>query len=143
MIKHYVQFLFAGTFLAEFEELEVTERNPNLFEVPKGCYGYRFFDRQEVTTDDGEVLTGQKRNYSPITYFGELFTLDKIKNQYPEQRILIDNVKRFNSGKAVLTTKGNWQEYREGDIVIPESEVNYLWNYSENRKKIITIYWRT
>lgn len=87
------------------------------------------FDGDEVTAEDGEVLSGAKRNFSPITYFGEIFTLDKIINQYPEQRILIDNVKRFNSGKAVLTISGNWQEYREGDIVIPESEVNYLWYF--------------
>jgi hypothetical protein len=64
MTKHYVLFFFPGFFVSETDEREVKTRNPKLLKgVPKNCYAFQFFDREEIVSD-GERLVGESKNFS-------------------------------------------------------------------------------
>lgn len=117
MLKHFVEFSFHGAFLSEYQVKEVTERNPELVTVPEGAFAYRFFDRTE-TSIDGEVLVGERKNISPLTYIGKEYTLEEVKDQFPECHILISNMEVNGWSRVVKTRCGNWQPLLEGDIVI-------------------------
>lgn len=117
MLKHYVEFSFPGAFFSEYSVKEVAERNPELITVPEGAFAYRFFDRIE-TVVDGETLTGERKNFSPFTYFGTAYTLEEVKAQFPEYTILISNMECNGWNRVVKTLRGNWQPLGEGDTVI-------------------------
>ena len=117
MLKHYVEFCFAGTFFIERQIKEVDERNPNLITVPSDAFAYRFYDCTE-TVINGETLIGEKKNFSPFTYFGKLYTLNEVKSEFPENKNLISNMEYNKIDKVVRTRKGNWQFLKKGDIVI-------------------------
>lgn len=38
--------------------------------------GFRFFDIIEVTLNDGEILCGKRKNFSPIFYYGKRLNLN-------------------------------------------------------------------
>ncbi|MCI8346449.1 MAG: hypothetical protein HFJ12_00685 [Bacilli bacterium] len=59
----------------------VSERDPLLFDDDtnrKVMLGFRFFDITEVTLDDGEVLCGKRKNYSPVFYYGKRLGLSDV-----------------------------------------------------------------
>ena len=118
MTKTFVEFLYPGSFFSESKIEEVSSRNQ--VSIPEGSYGYRFFDQthQEV---DGEVLIGKKKNYSGVTYKGDVYTLDKIKKKFGDDEkyhILISNCEINNWNRVVRTCRGNWQPLEENDVVM-------------------------
>lgn len=117
MTKHYVEFSFPGAFFSEYKVQEVTERNPELVKVPEGAFAYRFFDQSEAIVD-GETLVGDRKNFSPLTYFGTAYTLEEVKAQFPECTTLISNMECNGWNRVVKTRRGNWQPLEEGDTVI-------------------------
>ncbi|MFC1723650.1 hypothetical protein ACFL0V_05915 [Nanoarchaeota archaeon] len=70
-----VEFLFGGS---EPWTQYVQSRDPTEVDAPQGCYGFRFFDRNEVEVGD-ETLTGERRNVSSTHYFGVLTSIDWVK----------------------------------------------------------------
>lgn len=117
MLKHYVEFLFPGFFLNEHEVKEVAERNPELIVVPEEAFAYRFFD-QEETIGDGEKLVEERKNVSPLTYFGKVYTLEEVKAQFWKYDPLIFNMECHGYNKVVKTRCDTWHPLAEGDIVI-------------------------
>ncbi len=117
VLKHYVEFAFPGCFFNEYESQEVPERNPEVINVPENAFAFRFYDRTEVTMD-GELLIGEKKNYSPWTYFGTAYTVEEIKANFPQYQTLISNMENNGWDRAVKTRAGNWQPLEENDIVI-------------------------
>lgn len=112
----YVEFLFPGTFFSETTTREVDDRSPPT-DIPKGCYGYRFFSQSKAEVN-GEVLRGMPKDYSGTTYFGEVLTLDDIE-KLPGTEILQSNM-RINEWETIVRTiRGNYQPLYEGDKVIP------------------------
>ena len=39
--------------------------------APNGCYAFRLFDINEVVCEDGEILFGERKNWSGDYYFGQ------------------------------------------------------------------------
>lgn len=79
-LKHFVEFLFpvkSGKLPIVKEvasrDLEVKAPKEGIsggcFAIINECTGYKLFDRQEAVAEDGEVLIGQRRNYSGMNYF--------------------------------------------------------------------------
>ena len=66
MLKHYVEFTFINPL--RYERMEVKERNEKLIDFPEGIAAYQFYDRNEVVADDGEILLGEKKNFSGKKY---------------------------------------------------------------------------
>jgi len=119
MLKHYVEFLYPGILFAETECREVKSRDHRrLRKIPENCYGFRFFDRTE-TKVDGEKLYGDRKNYSG-TYFIDAYTysLQDIKDQFPDQKILISNMECNGYKRVVRTRRGNWQPLEKKDKII-------------------------
>jgi hypothetical protein len=119
MLKHYVEFLFPGIIVDESQCREVKSRDyRRLRKIPDGCYGFRFFDRTE-TRIDGEKLYGDNKNYSEVYYIDAYqYTLQDIKDQFPEQEILIFNMEANAIKKVVKTRCGNWKPFNKEDKVI-------------------------
>lgn len=115
MTRHYVEFYFPGSFFAETSVKEIGDRD-DVFKIPKGCYGYCFFDREEVMVD-GEKLTGKRKNQSGMVFFGKKYSVKELKRKFPDEKRLISNVERNGFEFAVRTVIGNWQPVREGDTV--------------------------
>lgn len=116
MNKIYVEFFFPGSFVPESTIRQVDDRSPPT-DVPKGCYGYRYFSRSEVEVD-GEVLRGEPKVCSGMFYFGEALTLADV-GKLPGTDILQSNMKGNGWGKVVRTVRGNFQPLYERDTVIP------------------------
>lgn len=67
MLKHYVKIFRAK---GDCEIFEVLDRDKNfvmrLARKDKTIFTYCFFDRNEVVAEDGELLPGEKKNFSKI-----------------------------------------------------------------------------
>ena len=92
MLKHYVEFTFLNQphsiIFTEHTIVEIAERNDALVVIPYGAYCYRFFDRTE-TVVEGELLRGENKNFSPMTYFcAEEYSIIDAKELYPAQKEL-------------------------------------------------------
>jgi hypothetical protein len=118
MIKHYIETLYPGFVFAEQSSHEIPERKrPN--DLSNNCIGYRFFDR-EVIEENGEILKGEPKNYSPMTYIGKELTLEEVKATMPNEHILISNME-INGYKRVVVCRGMTLTPRDGDQVeLPE-----------------------
>ena len=66
MLKHYVQLFFIDP--VRTKDLEVEKRDENSFDLPEGVARFRFFDRNEILAEDGELLRGIKKNFSQWKY---------------------------------------------------------------------------
>ena len=117
MLKHYVEYHFKDIYSSEYQTKEVKTRNPKLIKLPKGAFAFRFFDRTEVEIE-GEKLVGNPKNYSPLTYYGKIYTLEEVKAQFPYLGTLILNMESNGSNRVVRTIRGNWCLLEEGDIVL-------------------------
>lgn len=115
MLKHYVEFVYPGSFFSETTIKEVDTRDVRM-DLPKGAFAYRFFSRQVAMIHD-ETLVGDKKDYSPMTYFGETFTVDQIKEMPGDHSILIRNMEGNKWDRVVKTIRGNFLPLLEGDIV--------------------------
>lgn len=79
MLKHYVIITFLNPIRSKV--IEVKERNENFLDLPEGVATYRFFDRNEIIAEDGELLIGRKKNFSETIY---LVPYEVVKNAYRE-----------------------------------------------------------
>lgn len=121
MIKHYIEWFYPGTFVSETQGSEVATRDAPAVR-PEAAYGYRFYSRSEVELE-GEQLVGARKDISPMTFYGEEFTLEQVR-ALPEDRpgqnsILISNMSGNGYERAVRTVRGNWQFLEPGDTVVP------------------------
>ena len=119
MQKTYVEILYPGAFVSGTEVRPVDSRDPAKFQAPEGCFGYRFFDREEVVSGD-EVLAGKPKNYSETHYFGKAMTVDEVKSEVPNSRILVSNMQENGWDRVVKTRCGNFQPLTSLDTIVAE-----------------------
>jgi hypothetical protein len=114
MIQTYVEFMFPGSFFSETTTRKVSSRvTPT--DIPEGAYGYRFFDRQELT-EGGETLIGKNTNYSGTTYPGGVtFTVEQVENLPGDYKILASNMRNNGYDLVVRTRRGNFQPFNKDD----------------------------
>lgn len=87
--------------------------------MPKGAYGFRFYDQEEEDRN-GEMLKGVQKNYSGWYFIGRKMTLEDVKKEMPDSKILISNME-CNRYKAVVHTKrGQCFSLGDNDIVMAE-----------------------
>ncbi|MBN1377092.1 hypothetical protein JW949_02020 [Candidatus Woesearchaeota archaeon] len=120
MDKHCVEYISPGPQMCETLVVEVKNRDPSKINLPKDCFGYRFFDRTVADTGD-EKLFGERRNYSGIYYFGKVKTLDDIKkdvlNGEVEEKVL-ELMEIYQLDKIVKTRLGNYMPFNNNDKII-------------------------
>jgi len=119
MLVHYVEFLYPGIMVTETSQRRIRNRNTKI-RASKDCFGYSFFDREEIVNKDGEVLKGESKNHSGTYYFGKVMTLEDVKNQMPAAKTLISNMVGEGYEEVVKTRIGNFQYFKPGDMVVAE-----------------------
>lgn len=117
MLKHYVEFLHPGIMVSETSVKEVGERDPVMIALPPRTFGFRFFDREEITVS-GETLRGEQKNFSGWYYEGESYDLERLKRERPAEHILIENMETNHYAAVVMTRYGQAFPLRDGDIAL-------------------------
>lgn len=113
---YYIEMLRTGALVSESIVEKILQRDISGIIIPDDVFAYRFFDRTEETIN-GKIMRSRKKNISPMTYFGDVYSLKEIKEQFPDLKNLIRNMLVNNYEKVVKTDLGNWQPYRDGDVV--------------------------
>jgi len=118
MKQTYIEWLYSGIITSETSAEKVKDRTmPTKF--PKSSFGFRFYERTEMKTEDGELLIGVPQNYSGWNYIGgEELTLEEVKNRHPEKTILISNMECNSWDSVVLTRYGQAMPLGKYDVVL-------------------------
>ncbi len=113
MIVKYVEYLYPGLLFPEPSIRRLNEGEQP--EPPKGCVGFRTFERREVEAD-GDTLKGEARDYSGWTYFGEELSLERVRAEQPGS-ILLFNMEGNNWSRVVRLYTGQAYALTENDTV--------------------------
>lgn len=117
MLKHYVEFLYPGIITSETTLKEVQDREPRNISIPEEAFGFRFVDREEIELRE-EILKGEYKSQSGWYYQGRKMSLEDVKREMPEKKILIDNM-IYNSFDYIVWAKfGQAIPLYENDVVI-------------------------
>lgn len=110
MEKVFMQKFYPGITFPETCDIDITEGGLPEF-VDNGCYAYRLFKRT-MSGVDGEVLMGDKRDYSGVVFLGaKTYTLDDIKHEFPHEKILISNMECNGWNLVVKTRQGQFVNF--------------------------------
>lgn len=104
---HFVEFVYPSAFIEEHSYEQVNSRDANSVTIPYNAFAYRFFDRTFAEIN-GEVLRGEKRNFSPYTYLGVEYTLKELKEKFPHSNEIINRVERCQNCRAIRTRVDTW-----------------------------------
>lgn len=116
--KTYVEFLLPGTFMPEMITREVVDRQVETLDIPKNAYAFSFYDVLS-TEAEGELLESGELNKSGRYYVGaRVLTLKEVEREYPNERILIDNIRFNHWDEIILCRTGNFQPPQDGDVFI-------------------------
>jgi len=120
MLKHYVEYFYPGSFMSESSIEEIPCRGIHHKRKDR-AFGYREFSREEITAGT-EVLKGEKKDFSGMTYWGKAYSQSQIEALHdPSLSILLGNMKCNRWDRAVKTVLGNWQPLDDRDHVIEEA----------------------
>ena len=120
MLKTYVEYLYPGIIVSEGDSKKIEKRDVELAknEMPNNSFGFKFKERTEVETTDGEILFGNFKNESGWYYIGEEYSLDRVRKEKPNQRILISNMECNHWNRMVMTKFGQSFPLNENDVVL-------------------------
>jgi len=115
MTKHYVRFTYAGSFVSEHGDEPIRSRDSKII-LPRGAYAWRVFDREEVR-HGGEVLKGEPKNFGPRHIVGEVFDVERVRREVPDNDILLSNMK-CNRWPKVIRCRQGFIPMEKDDVVI-------------------------
>lgn len=111
----YIELYIYGIFSVEKIIHKVKNRQvPN--NLSEQVIAYRFFERDEVTVNNRKII-GESHNFSPMTYFGRIFTLGELRT-VPHTKVLQDQMLEKHWNKVVCNKFGKFQPLEEDAIVI-------------------------
>lgn len=121
-------FLSRGSFMPEVsKELEVTTEDPTIVAkcAPEGafCFFLQYWITS-TTTVGGEYFEKTEPGGERSGRFylgGTIYTLAQLRAAFgddPNMRILIANVEDNDWSKVIQCRAGNWQSFREGDVLL-------------------------
>lgn len=113
--RYYATFTYLGSFVSESSTHEIPD--PFNVQMPKGAFAFKTFART-VTVIDGEELLGPPRDHSPETIRGEEYTLERVRQEMPNERILIANMEGNHWPSVVRTTSGRFVNVSDGAIIV-------------------------
>lgn len=116
--RTYVEFYYPGAFFDETSTREVKTRDVKSVSVPDGAFGFRFFD--VMSTEEGGVrMSSARLNVSPMYYYGgRIMTLDEVRQEMPEARILISNMEGNGYARVIKCGTSNFRPFKDDDIFI-------------------------
>lgn len=120
MMKRYIEYGNPGILFADLNIRELSDeeyRDILNVECVKKSSIFRFFDREVYTSVTGDIIIGEKKNYSGWYYKnGQIKTLEDICNEMPGS-ILLDNM-LSNNWDRVVNICGKYYPLLKEDIVI-------------------------
>lgn len=120
--RRFVEFMYAGSFTADYSSKEVDHADPAQVSVPKGAYAFRFYDIREIV-EGGVTLKSGRLNQSKTFYpGGSLKTLAEVRLM-PDSRILVSNMECNGWPAVVFNRFGSWPQPFDPnrDAIIPLS----------------------
>ena len=107
--KHFEIVYFPGFATSNQTTTEIKERTPDSVPIVKNCYGFRIFDRTEVTFE-GELLKGEPKNHSGMYFIdGEVCSVDEAVQNHGLQIADLAHLRPYEL--LVHTRFGSWQWY--------------------------------
>lgn len=95
MTEIYAEFMFPGSFFSESAKRKIPSRDA-IGDWPEHAYCCRTYELT-VSEVDGERVTGAPRDHSAWTFRGgRVLTLEDVKRELPNERILISNMEGNN-----------------------------------------------
>lgn len=115
-LQTYMRAYYPSVIVSETIDTKVGSRHPPT-SPPRGAYAVRFYERIHAV-EKGEELESKSLNWSPTYVWGEAFTLAEIEAQFPDERVLIDNVRINGYVGAIRTAIGSWQLWDKSTVVV-------------------------
>src|SRR5689334_8127756 len=104
-ITHYVEFLFSGVMFTDTSSEEIKSRSSK-FQIPKTCFGYRFYDIERLVSSTGTALRSNRLNQTGTYYINaQVLNLSQIRTLMPNS-ILQKNMENNHYKKVVKTRIG-------------------------------------
>ena len=105
--KHFAIVFFPGLSMSNQTTLEVKDRTPDAVPLSKSCFAFRFFDQTEVKFG-GELLKGERKNYSGIYYIDGTTLL--VEDARKEPALRLTNLSHLRPDELMVKTRSDsWQ----------------------------------
>ena len=104
MVVHYIEFVYPGSFVSTYSSKKIEDRTSKV-KLPKGSYGYRFFDREEINQNN-EMLKGERKNISHWHFKGEIYDKERVQKEMPNEKILLRNMEGNNLARVLKCHQG-------------------------------------
>lgn len=98
---YYVEYLHFGLLFSETSRKKISDPDPKKVKQVDGAYGFRIIKQEQVLDGSGVFKGSQK--YLPGEYYfnGAVYTLNQVKDQFPDEKILISNMECNNYKKVI------------------------------------------
>ena len=115
----YVEYIYAGSLFSDTGSKVTTSKDVNLAksQLPSGAFGFRFYEQEEQVVD-GEALKGKPKNHTGWYYVGEKLSLEDVKRNHSDKRILISNMEMNDYANVVFTKFGQFIPVSKNDVVL-------------------------
>ena len=113
MIKLYVKYYYPGALFSE--EIIKTIQSLEEIKLPDRAFGYSTFKREIIISPEtGRECVSEPFDATPPNYpESEKYTLKQLEELFPEEKVLISNVKNNGWRGAIRARLGNWQAWED------------------------------
>ncbi len=123
-LRERAEYFYPGSMVNEASSEDVNGRSLQQLASEADSYAFAVRTYKDVVGKvevEGAIVEIKSApfNISGLAYIdGEVFTLDDVKNQFPEHRTLISNMEGNRWDKVVRSRCGNWQPFNNDDSII-------------------------
>ena len=103
-IEHYIEWELPGLFVSRIVTEKLNSRS-DLIKKPKNGFAYRIFDISVVVFNNTEHRS-EPINKSPKVYYGEVYDVDRVRREVPDNRILIENMECNKVNRVLKCAQG-------------------------------------
>lgn len=116
-VAHFIELYYPGSFTANIvvKELIADSKLP----LDGNVFAYRLFTRDYKMLNGNRVFNHPK-NFSPLTYFGRVYSLDEIKRDFSDRIVLIANMEDNKIDKVVCVKSGAFYPFNEKQELVEE-----------------------
>ena len=119
--KNFVTFYYPGAFVGESCTIEIDNRDPEkmfaLKEI-KSAYGFSFHSVGYINLNNREYKSETFEKTGIFFINGEVFTSRQIKKKYPDDYILLSNIRSNKWKKLVKVNMGWFLPFEKNDSII-------------------------
>lgn len=116
--RHFIRFFSPGMIVANTKMVRVDggRPDPETVEFPDGAYAFEIVEQDVVTDGDDEFL-GASKSIGPVYYHpdSKIETLDEVRQNHPDETILISNMETNGYDRIVFSRDGHWAQFFDPD----------------------------